>query len=413
MTNLSSRWRLIAYRALPTLGLLCALVGTECGVRLTRPHRESLDVFVQSPEQHDDFRDRRQVRIFEGDPLLFWRLRPNIEQVVWDFTLVSTNAQGLRHPRPVGPKSPGLWRIVCLGDSVTFGFRVPVVFEASRLDQVDPEALPYPMLAERLLRTANPGRAIEVIAMAVPGYSSHQGLAWLRRDISWLQPDVVTFCFGWNDASLRLTPDSRGMPVGALAVLARAITAQSQALLLLRSWLSPASGPQVANSLAPVPRVSQSDYVANLLAAQQLARRSGARTLVLGSVYRDPAVNPAESERMGAYRTALRHGCEAAGVPYLEFPLLTESAHSRNRYLFGELIHPNAVGHRIMARELLERLAREGSLPGMALPAFESEDPHSDDDSAGPRMRRHLDLVGGLRSSLLRGARRLPPRPAS
>ncbi len=368
IVDLPPRWRRIAYRAAPTLALCCALVGVEWLVRLTRPHLESLDVFVRSPEQRDDFSDRRQVRIFEGDPLLYWRLRPNLDRVVWDFTLVSTNAQGLRHPRPVTEKPPGFLRIVCLGDSVTFGFRVPVVFDAAHPERADPRALPYPMLMESSLRAANPGRAIEVIAMAVPGYSSQQGLAWLRRDIGWLQPDVLTACFGWNDVSLRLTPDSRSMPTGALAVLARGVAAHSQALLLLRAWMSPRPGPPVAMSLAPVARVSQADYVANLLAVAQLARQHRAQVLVLGSVYRDSVTAPAEAESMGAYRSALREACGAARVPYLEFPLLTEATREQNLYLFGELIHPNAIGHRIMARELLARLAQQGSLAGLRLP---------------------------------------------
>ena len=77
---------------------------------------------------------------------------------------------------------------------------------------------------------------------------------------------------------------------------------------------------------------------------------------------------------MGSYRTALREACGAASVPYLELPRLVESAHPRNRHLFGELIHPNAIGHRIMARELLERLAQRGGLRGLRLPAFDEED---------------------------------------
>src|SRR5207244_2390109 len=81
--------------------------------------------------------------------------------------------------------------------------------------------LPYPMLVERWLRAANPGRSIEVVPLATPGYSSHQGLAWLRRDIGWLQPDVVTVCFGWHDIDLRGASDAQTMPDGWLRVTAR------------------------------------------------------------------------------------------------------------------------------------------------------------------------------------------------
>src|SRR5438093_278244 len=81
---------------------------------------------------------------------------------------------------PPAAKPAGGFRIVCLGDSVTFGFRVPLVFP-DKPTVYDPYAQPYPRLLEDRLRAANPGRWIEVIALAVPGYSSHQGRAWLQR----------------------------------------------------------------------------------------------------------------------------------------------------------------------------------------------------------------------------------------
>ena len=92
------------------------------------------------------------------------------------------------------------------GNSVTFGYRVPVVWP-ERPKDYDQDWLPYPMLLEKQLRLANLGRQIEVITMAVPGYTSHQGLAWLRHDIDYLQPDMVIVSFGWNDVSLSDIPD--------------------------------------------------------------------------------------------------------------------------------------------------------------------------------------------------------------
>src|SRR5262249_54878478 len=144
--------------------------------------------------------------IFEGDSLLLWRLKPNLDRAIWDFTVLSTNAQHFRAAYPVTNKPAGVFRIVCLGDSVTFGYRVPPVWPERPTDY-NPEWLPYPMLLEKELRTANPGKQIEVIAMAVPGYTSHQGLAWLRRDIAVLEPDVLTVSFGWNDVSFSDVPD--------------------------------------------------------------------------------------------------------------------------------------------------------------------------------------------------------------
>ncbi len=114
--------------------------------------------------------------------------------------MLSTNAQSFRGDYPITTKPRGTLRIICLGDSVTFGYRVPVVWP-DKPTEYHPAWLPYPMLLEKQLRDANLGRRIEVITMAVPGYTSHQGLAWLRRDIDYLEPDLVIASFGWNDAS--------------------------------------------------------------------------------------------------------------------------------------------------------------------------------------------------------------------
>jgi lysophospholipase L1-like esterase len=57
----------------------------------------------------------------------------------------------------------------------------------------------YPRMFLERLRVANPGREINGVALGVGGWSSHQGLAQLKRDVIGLYPSVVTFYFGWND----------------------------------------------------------------------------------------------------------------------------------------------------------------------------------------------------------------------
>jgi hypothetical protein len=54
----------------------------------------SLDLFVSTPQQKMQVADPR-AGIFEGDPLLLWRLKPNLNQVV-GITLFSTNSQHFR-----------------------------------------------------------------------------------------------------------------------------------------------------------------------------------------------------------------------------------------------------------------------------------------------------------------------------
>jgi lysophospholipase L1-like esterase len=351
----------------PPLLALGLLGGIEALVRHLLPRVDPLEAFVRAPEDRANLVDRRRVRIFAWDPLLFWRLQPNLRSVVWDFTLVSTNAEGFRYPRPVGPWRPRQTRILCLGDSVTFGYRVPTVFG----DQPPARALagePYPRLLEERLRSANPGREIEVIPMAVPGYSSYQGLLWLRRDIGRLHPDLVIALFGWNDVSLRDAPDRVSMADGALRVALRRALASSQALLRLRNW---AAAGRRAPRAAPlrVPRVSAEEFADNHLELARLCRSRDARILVVGPVYRDDREAPAEARRIAAHRDALRSALAAAGVPYLEVPELTESSYPATVALFGERIHPDALGHRVLSDAVLQAIAARHLLPGIRVPA--------------------------------------------
>ena len=355
--------------ALPTLICLLILVLVELAVRVTKPRVQGLDFLVESQEQRAQFDDARHVRIFEADPLLFWRLRPNLHNVVWDLTFVTTNERGLRYGRPVGPKAAGVFRILCVGDSVTFGFRVPHVF-LKRPEAGDPAWLPYTVRMENALHHANPGREVEVIPLAVPGYSSHQGLAWLRRDIAELKPDVVTLLFGWNDISLRARADHETMKTDALDVMARSLLCRSQALIYAWRQVHRMShgGASAAPPTTGVMRVPVERFVSNHFAMVRLAEQHGARVLVVGPVYRDRVAYPGEGDRIASLRRALRNAMRAAGKPYVEIPSLTEDAYPGNIPLFLEHIHPNHKGHHLLAETLLRSLAEAGFLGSLALP---------------------------------------------
>ena len=349
---------------------LLLLVSVEIITRLTLPHVASLDMFVNTVQQKMQVASPQQSSIFEGDPLLLWRLKPNLDRAIWDFTVVSTNAQSLRADYPIGRKPPGTFRIVCLGDSVTFGYRVPPVWP-ERPNDYNPEWQPFPMLLEKELRQANPNRQIEVFPMAVPGYTSHQGLAWLRRDIDYLQPDVVIASFGWNDASLSDAPDRDAIDTHWSPVAIRWLIDHSQAFAHATRWLRARNA---VNSSAPaprpVPRVSEVSYVDNFNQIVQLAKDHHATAIVIGAPYRDSVTNPPEAQLMTRYRTSLKSAMRQSQTPYLEILELTEAAGSVNEGFFGELIHPNHIGHRLMASELLKLMSERHLLGDLNVREF-------------------------------------------
>ncbi|MEO7970564.1 MAG: SGNH/GDSL hydrolase family protein [bacterium] len=358
--------RRLAYVAIIYLLFILLLLSVEIGTRLTLPHLSSLDLFVVSPQQKAQVADASHATIFEGDPLLLWRLKPNLDHVVWDFTVLSTNAQHLRSERPLQKKQPGAIRIVCLGDSVTFGYRVPTVWPEQPNDY-DRTALPYPMLLEKELRAANPNKQIEAVTMAVPGYTSHQGLGWLRREVDSLKPDLLTISFGWNDASFSDVPDSEAIKTDWRAITVRWLVDHSQAFAHATHWLR-ARQPPSARVARPAPRVSEQDYLNNMMAMAQLGRQKQAAVIILAAPYRDKVTNPPEAALMQRYRAGLRSVSSQNGLPFLELPELTEATYPINQNFFGELIHPNDMGHRLITLELLKLLRQTRALGDLNIP---------------------------------------------
>ena len=361
-------YRQVLFLSVPYLLFALLLVGIEGVTRLFLPHIPSLDVLIESPAVRPDLGEFKDSPVFMADPLLFWRVRPNLKEVVWDFTVVSTNSQGLRHETDIGRKPSGAFRIVCLGDSVTFGFRVPLVF-ADKPHDYARDLLPYPLLLERRLRETNPGKPIDVVPLAVPAYTTYQGLNLLRREIDLLKPDVVTACFGWNDICLRPIPDRQSMPVDWAHVTVRWLLCHSQALIHFSRWSHTSRGKaNHPNVGPPVPRVSSEDYVANLMKIADIAQAHGAKAVLIASVYRDAHANPPEAALVLQYRDALHRAAQARGVPYLQIEELTETNYPANDKLFGENIHPNSAGHEIMAKELLKFLSAHDMLKSLKVP---------------------------------------------
>ena len=341
------------------------LVVAEVGVRLFATKLDPLAVFVASPQLRSDTQGEHTAGLFEFDPRRNWRLRANLRNAWWDFTPVTTNASHLRMNQEVGPKR-GL-RIVCLGDSVTFGYRVPVAHERTRPDDHDPAEKSYPTLLAELLQKRLPETPIEVLPLACPGYTSGQGATWLEETIAKLRPDLVMACFGWNDVRAAGLPDRVTFPSNDKQAAVRSWMARSQLLLHLAKSAQNAQLTSLAG-LPAEPRSSAEEYVAHFTHMQSLCREHSAWFGIILPVYRDPNTpgdypegpshpgEPDEAKRMGLYRDELEKAAARAEIPVLRVPELTERGWPGNAELFGERIHPNAQGHRLLAERLVDWL---------------------------------------------------------
>lgn len=269
----------------------------------------------------------RILAMLEQDPVLFWRNRANRDTVFFHAP-VATDGRGIRRPGPraaIGPKRPGVPRIVCMGESPTFGWGVP--YEAA-----------YPARLEALLR-AGTGREIEVINAGMIGHSSHQGRLLFEREILDLKPDLITIPYVINDVDRYRFFRSDGETDRSLAPLGEWTTAIGNKLGRSRflAWVSRRVRDAVGGAsyfegrpigmLRPsAVRVPPDDYRENLEGIVRTARDHGVAVLLLAMPVNlptgDPVPEPAAREAAvlveRAERLILReNGCDAA-MPMLE-----------------------------------------------------------------------------------------------
>jgi lysophospholipase L1-like esterase len=158
--------------ALAVGGLLFGLGMGEILFRLVPFERVKYEV------RYGHYSGNEVGRFLEYDPILTFR---NRRAASFPQAGVRINALGLRGPEVSLTKRAGIIRVLCLGDSCTFG-----------------SLHPYPETMQTILDERAPGR-FEVLNGGVIGYTSVHGLEWFERELGRLGPDVVTLFFGWND----------------------------------------------------------------------------------------------------------------------------------------------------------------------------------------------------------------------
>ena len=129
----------------------------------------------------------------QADDELLYVFQPHFEGRVYQ-TTARINNHGLRGEDCTTSKPKNTLRVLCLGDSRTFGF-------FTGQDEC------YPAQLERLWRERVPNHRLEVLNAGMPGYSSYQGLRYLELRGLRFEPDVVTVAFGANERRFVLRPE--------------------------------------------------------------------------------------------------------------------------------------------------------------------------------------------------------------
>lgn len=163
--------RLIVFSLIPTMVLLA---GLEVGLRIYALHIAESDrgkALPQPAQRHDYQRE---------DPVLGYSLKPG-----YVGKGIRVNQLGYRGSEISQEKPRGVFRIVAIGDSNTFGLAG--------------ESCPYPVQLETILNAGGGAQKFQVINAGVEGYSSIYALRLLETRIKDLEPDVVMIYVGWND----------------------------------------------------------------------------------------------------------------------------------------------------------------------------------------------------------------------
>jgi len=302
------------------VGVLFALVAVEVFLRVT-------GFGMVRPQLAFDPNTRAVLQAGQlvVDPQLFWRESdPGPDDPERDLRVIRVG--------DTPPPKTGKLRLLCLGDSCTRIALGGVPFSRLLEEQLGPDS-------------------VEVWNAGLPGYSSYQGLTWLRSQLLAFEPDLVIVYFGWND-HWRTT----GFTDRELA--ARFARWRPRILNLLQRPHRP-----------PPFRVPLPAFAENLRTIAQLTTAHGGKTIFItppARVTRDaearhienkyilpgdnlPALHAsyaAEVRRLGAIDGA--RVCDAAEV----FDRLAEPD-----LLMPDGIHPTDQGHHVLAALLADDVA--------------------------------------------------------
>jgi len=281
---------------------------------------------------------------------------PENREFVVDKTPTVTNNLGFRGDEwiDVGGGHAGL-RVLCIGDSVTFGYTVSGNAQA------------YPAVLEKLLREK--GVACQVINGGMPRYRVFHMIYLFEQKLPQIRPDVVVVLGGWNDMNDNVLVGPENTWTALLALLKRHLYAVRVAAHWREEYLrSTAPG---ARARAKVDPGGVQAYRGSLARLVGLCRQSGATPVLCTVPSFFAAVDTEESRQKAAQFAPLGTFPQLAettrqmndcirGVGAAEGVAVCELEEIDSPSLFSDAIHPNDEGSAAIAARVAKLLLGSG-----------------------------------------------------
>ena len=311
--------------------------------------------------------------LLQPDPDTFWKLRPGVtidEPKSILFQGIISNSLGYRNQDFALKRPASTLRIVCFGDSSTFGIGTPQHETwPSQLQAAIQQSLDHPGF---------PDTAVEVINAGVPGYTSHQILQKMRREHQELAPDAVfVTCanndfWRWDDRTdTQQAARFCGTTVRQFLLNSRAIQFADSMLLRLResrhqrdrNWAERASYNYFTPEADWTPRVPLADFKKNLNAMADLCSENEIPMI--------PVIWPDQPQAGGhwsvriAYHDVMLETARERGLPVADVTTaFQQRPWSVQCYIPNDIVHVNAAGNQIAAA--VTRNALNGIIPSLA-----------------------------------------------
>lgn len=298
----------------------------------------------------------RQEQVFQGSEDRPYYLYKPEEDYLWEGIPVHINSRGLRDEEAAIPKPADTYRILNVGDSIVFGWRVE-------------QAETFGHQLEYLLKDGIASQPVEVINAAMPGWSLEASRNFLMQEGFDYDPDAVFLSIAVvND--ITVAPVIREERASVFSWLRDNTYSWPFLTTQARFLMARQVGPEAIPALNP-PQEARAYYPQRLenplydqvweyvVEMRDASRERGIPFIVIvfptafqlnSSAHSDTAQQALNqrAEEDGIKLIDLlpiyRDACEAAGA---------DACEGYENELFGDVwMHPNATGHRLVAEQL-------------------------------------------------------------